>query len=761
MRHIADRIIRYRWFVILFFFLVTLMCTTFIPRVIIDTNLKSQLPKNMPSRLDTDKIDELFGGTEMLLIVVQAKDVLKPETLKRVQSIARKAHRVDGVDKVLSLFDLKSIKSEDGLMIVEPAVPAIPRTESAREKLRQDLKENDLVYGSVVSEDFRLTAIIAMLETNVRDEEIIPAFQAIINETSGDEDVRLGGLPVSRLEMGVFINRDMRLLLPIGIFIMLIFLYACFRRVRGVVLPSLIVIMSILVSIGFVVIIGWKIHMVTVILPIILVAVANNYGIHLIARYQEDNIPSNTYTSKELAARMFVTLSSPVLLTGLTTIAGMLCLLGHILIPAQQLGVLAAFGISFALLSSLFLIPAVISFLPRSRPVSAHNGDNQKKPPLERLLWLFSSFVSEKPKSIIVAAILLAAISIIGIFQVVVDTNPNGYYRKAHPTVVTNNLIDAYLGGSQNISVVYKGDIKSPEMVRKIDAMEQKLASMDEVGTTTSIARVLRQMSRALNDPGDPMYDKLPDTRNGIAQYFELYSMSGDPDDFSKMVDFPYEHAIVTARINKTSTIVLEKVVARIQDMTKDDPDVLLVGGFGVVLSDLAKAVVNGQILSLLLATGVVALLLSILFRSFVAGLVGAIPLALSILILFGLMGVFKIELNIATAMLSSIMIGVGIDYTIHFLWRYREERAAGLECAAAVKKTLTTTGRGITFNALSVIVGFVALLFSSFLPVQFFGFLVVITILACLAGALVLVPALCIIFRPKFLEPKPENTVP
>ena len=335
------------------------------------------------------------------------------------------------------------------------------------------------------------------------------------------------------------------------------------------------------------------------------------------------------------------------------------------------------------------------------------------------------------------------------------DTNPNGYYEQDHPTVITNNLIDEHLGGSQNVSIVYKGDIKSPEMIQKIDDMEQKLAAMDEVGTTTSIAKVLREMSRALNDPDDPRYGKLPQTRNAVAQYFELYSMSGDPEDFSKMVDFPYEHAIVTARINKTSTIILEQVVERIQNMTKDDPDVLLVGGFGVVLSDLAKAVVNGQILSLFLATGVVALLLSFLFRSPIAGIVGAIPLALSILILFGLMGVFKIELNIATAMLSSIMIGVGVDYTIHFLWRYREERANGLAYAAAVQKTLTTTGRGIMFNAFSVIVGFAALLFSSFLPVQFFGFLVVISILACLIGALVLIPALCIVFKPKFLEPK------
>jgi predicted RND superfamily exporter protein len=142
------------------------------------------------------------------------------------------------------------------------------------------------------------------------------------------------------------------------------------------------------------------------------------------------------------------------------------------------------------------------------------------------------------------------------------------------------------------------------------------------------------------------------------------------------------------------------------------------------------------------------------LFRSVTAGLISAIPLSLSMIILFGLMGVFGIELNIATAMLSSIMIGVGIDYTIHFLWRYREERRNGLDYTDAVQKTLTTTGRGIIFNALSVIVGFSALMISSFMPVRFFGFLVVVSIMACLVGALVLIPALCLVVKPRFLEP-------
>jgi hypothetical protein len=150
----------------------------------------------------------------------------------------------------------------------------------------------------------------------------------------------------------------------------------------------------------------------------------------------------------------------------------------------------------------------------------------------------------------------------------------------------------------------------------------------------------------------------------------------------------------------------------------------------------------------------VIFILLSIIFRSAIAGLLGIIPLSVSVLILFGLMGLTGVRLDIATALLSSVMIGVGVDYTIHFLWRYREERRQNRFPREAVITTITTTGRGIIFNALSVIVGFVVLIISSFTPIRFFGILVVVSILCCLTGALVILPAILLRFRFRFLEP-------
>lgn len=755
MKKAAEMIIKLRWLIIAVFLAITILFAGFIPRAEVESDLKEMLPPNMSSRINTERIDELFGGTEMLMVLIAADDVLKPETLKRVKKIAKEMNKIKGVDKVLSLFDLKNIYSEFGAMIIDPAVKRIPRTAAEMETLREDIKTNDLVYGSVVSLDFTLTAVIALLETGVSDEYIVEQVNELIKENPGPEETMIGGMPETRSQVSKYIKKDMRLLMPIGLFIMLIFLYLCFRELRGVILPALVVVMSIIFSMGLIPLLGWKIHIITIILPVILIAVANDYGIHLIAKYQEYNIPGNDHSAKELSGKIFQSLGKPVLFTGLTSMAGLLCLSGHALVPAKQLGLLAAAGIVFALTASLLVIPALISFLPKSRPVIGVNQGGAKKHVIERMLEYFGNLVSKKPKAIITGAIIITLVVSAGIFFIVIDTDPNKYFSEKTEVMRSAELINKNFGGAQTISIVYKGDIKDPRIVNKIDQMERIAGDYPDVGSTTSIARVIRQMSRALHDKGEQGYDRIPDNRNAVAQYFELYAMSGDSEDFEKLVDFPYEHALVTARINTSSTRIMNHVVDNINTVVEDDQDVLLVGGFGLILIEVADLLVKGQFISLSLAVLAVGLMLMILFRSVVAGLISAIPLALSMIILFGLMGIFGIELNTATALLSSIMIGVGIDYTIHFLWRYREERRNGLDAAAGVKKTLTTTGRGIVFNALSVVIGFIVLLISNFMPVKFFGFLVVVSILSCLGGALVLIPAICIVFKPKFLERK------
>lgn len=723
-----------------------------LPRAQIDSDLKNHMPKTMASRVSTERIEEIFGGSEMVLLLLETEDILRAATLERVRNITRKLNRLKGVDETLSLFEMKDIRSGHGSMMVEPAAPRIPRTEKKRERLREALRRNDLVHEIVVSDDFTMTAIIATLEKDAAEEEILRDIDSVLLEFPGDEKVYIGGMPVIRQAINEDITRDFSLLMPLALVLMLLVLFLTLKQVRSVLLPFSIVIFSIVFAMGLLPIIGWKISVITILLPIMLVAIANNYGVHIMVRYQEINTGDCGLTREELAAVLFRKLSRPVLITGLTTIAGVLGLLSHIMIPAKELGIIAAVGIGFSLLLSLFYIPSVLSFLPEARSVKTSDAGDGKGG--NSLLHRLGILVAGHPKTILLASAACFVIAAGGIFLVEVDSNQENFFPEDHPVKIGATKINDHFGGSQSLSILFSGDIKDPEILKRMDGYERTLEEMPGVGGTISIAGIVRRMSRALNDEGDPQFDMIPASRNGVAQYFELYSMSGDPGDFEKLVDFDYMHAQLIVRVNDGNTSTVKRLVAEIKSMVADDTAVETIGGTCLAVAELADIVVKGQFLSLFAALSAIVVLMMLLFRSKAAGFISVLPLVLAITILFGLMGFLGIPLDIVSALLSSMVIGVGVDYTIHFLWRYREERNSGLGYGDSVIKTLETTGRGISYNALSVIIGFSALFISTFVPIKLFAFLVVVSMSACLFGALVLVPALCLVLKPRFLEP-------
>jgi hydrophobe/amphiphile efflux-3 (HAE3) family protein len=721
-------------------------------RAEINPDLESYIYEGMPSRINTNLIEEIFGGDEMVMILFETDDILNKETLSRVKKVNKQLKDLDGIDETMSLFDAKNIKGEDGAMVVDPVIRRLPKTEDGWTKLRKELGKNELVHTVLVSEDFTMTSVIATLEKQAQDEEIVAAVEQILAAHPGDEQTYIGGLPYIKAIVAKEMASEFKQLMIIGLGIMLVMLFFFFREIRGVSLPFIVVVLSILFAMGLMPLVGWQMSIITLLLPIMLIAIANDYGIHMMAKYQEYNTPGNNYSVGTIARGIYTSLKSPILLTGITTIAGILCLLSHKMIPARQLGVVAAAGIGFALLLSLLFIPAALSIIGKSKPVLSENPDKQRL--IDRVLGNTGRMVTRRPWRVIMVAVLVMLLSGGGAFLLKVDTNLENFFPEEHPVRVSGHVINETFGGSQNISILVEGDILDPEVMAKIDHYETSLKQLPAVGNVMSIAGIIREISKALNDEGDPYYNVVPDERNALAQYMELYLISGNPEDLERMVDFDFRKAQVMVRINDGSNLALKSVLAEIRQLTDPDKHQTRIGGYGLIAADLADLVVRGQVTSLIIALLVVIALLSILFRSLSAGLIAALPLAFSMVILFGWMGYLGIKLDVATALLSSIMIGVGVDYTIHFLWRYKSEREKGLIPTDAVLKTLTTTGRGISFNALSVILGFCALPFSVFMPIRVFGFLVMVSIFSCLVGALIIIPAMVLIFRPSFLEP-------
>ncbi|MFA6618498.1 MAG: MMPL family transporter [Candidatus Neomarinimicrobiota bacterium] len=748
-------IVKFRLPIIIVFSLITLLLTFSLTQLEIEPNLNNLMPADMPSRVQTNYIDSTFGSNNLVIVILETPDILEPKTLKRVKELTHAFQRQSGIERVISLFTLKNIHYEDGAMIVNPAIGRMPRSKESTEALRKDLKNNTLINGTAISDDFTKAAILLTPQKDFDEIELLEHIQNILDDIPGEETVFIGGLPVVNATIMNDITKDVMYLLPIGLLLMIFMLFISFKQLRGILLPLGVVVMSIIVSFALMPILGWKITIVSILMPVILIAVANNYSIHIISRYNELLAINPTWTKKELTIGAIKKLKYPILATGLTTIVGILGLLVHIIVHARQLGVLTSIGIFWAILLSLLFVPAVLTYLPKKSKKKSPSNKLKKKRLLDHFLPRLSNVIVKHPKKIVFLFILLSLILSLGIFNLKIDGNMVNFFKKDHNIQRSSKLINDNFGGSQILSIMFEGDIKDPELLARMESYEMELLKNENVGQITSIVTALKEISKGLYPPEDPLYDRIPPSRDAIAQYLELYYMSGDPDDFEQMIDFTNEKAQIIVRINKADGYIIKSVVSQIEEMTRNDHEVTMLGGQALITSDMNLAIVNGQIKSLIFAIISIMIILMLVFRSIPAGIFAVLPLLLAEAILFGLMGYAGIRLDAATALLSSVMIGVGVDYTIHFLWRYRDEYKENHDAKESIRKALVGSGKGIIFNAFSVMMGFAALVFSSFIPIQYFGFLVVISIVVCLVAALILIPAMCIVFKPRFLEPK------
>lgn len=725
--------------------MLTLALVVPLTRAEVDPDVQNMLPADMKERMDLQKIEKLFGGTEIALVIMEADDILAEATLDRAAKIAEAIRAIPGIDRVSTLPDIGGDDFAD-------EEPTPEQKKGKREAAREEIRKNDLIYGTIVSKDFRYLAIVVKLSAQSPDTlrisgEIRKASEAV----PGDGRLFYGGLPFIKERISEDVPKDMIKFLPLGILIMMLFLYLSFRQFRGVLLPFSVVAMSIVVSMGLLPLFGWKMQTVTMILPVIMIAVANNYAVHLVSRYQQDNREDCTLDKVGLAKLGILSLGAPVIATGVTTIGGIMSILTHRLVPAKQLGILAGIGITFALTASLLFIPAVLSLLKKPRPVIT--VDYRKRHYLERLMYGIAYLISKNPRPVLAVTLLAAIVAALFIPRLTGDSNLARYYPAGSTVAVSSGIVNEQFGGGQIVNVVVEGDIKDPAVLRKIDIFEKEMEKLPEVGKSTSIVRLVKMISRGLHKPGEPGYDAIPDSRGAVDFYISEYAKMADIQEMTHLVTGDFTHAQIMVQINDEGSGTIKRVVAKVNQLTAGDPSFTLVGGSGYIFAALIDEVSRGQITSLILSVVIVSLLVMALFRSLMAGFVASMPLALALVFLFGIMGGAGIPLDIATAMLSSIMIGVGVDYTIHFLWRYREELRLGKSPEKAVRKTLRTTGRGIVFNAVSVMLGFSVLMLSVFMPIRFFGVLIVLAISTCLLGALFIMPAYCLVFRPRFLE--------
>jgi len=220
-----SKLIKYRWWIIAASLLFTTGISLSLLKLEIDPDLTHYFPDSMESMVNTDRIEEVFGNQDIIIMVFETNDVLNEATLKRVKEVEKAVSRLDGVKRTSSLFGSNHIYGEDGVMYVEPTVYRIPRNEEQREELRHTIEGNELVYKVMVSDDFRATALVVSLEHDIVEEVIFADIQKVLQEHPGEERIHFGGLPYLYQAIDKDIKRDALVLVPIALLLMMIFLF--------------------------------------------------------------------------------------------------------------------------------------------------------------------------------------------------------------------------------------------------------------------------------------------------------------------------------------------------------------------------------------------------------------------------------------------------------------------------------------------------------------------------------------------------------
>ena len=719
-----------------------------------DPGLQSGLPRDHKIVQSMEIMDELFSGSDILIVAVESDSLFSTKTLKKLFSFQDSLEAIDQISRVTSIFNQKYIVPDKNGFEIESVLLDIPQDSVGNQKLIERLDKSGMI-GNLVSEDYKTLCFIGQINSSFAyDEfEFRKNIYELVNRFSSPEYFYVSSLPITRATVIEYMQRDMRVFTPVAIGLCIFLLMLSFRSWTGVFLPFFVVGFSIIWTFG---VMGWlnmSLSFIGTLIPVMLVAIANNYGIHIISHYYEYSRSDTMSTRGQILKRTIRKVGIPILLAGITTMVSFLCLLSHSLPRAREMGALVSFGILIAFILSIILIPSVLVLVPRPHFLSKGLGMSYVDTILINMGKVFTRYRSLVLLLLSIVGIWLA----MGIQYLKVDTNPDHYFPKSSTLRIANTKISNAFGGSTQMNILVQGEIFDPAVLENIEILTDHIKNRHGIVTKSySIVDVIKRMHSGFNG-GDPKMEVIPDDIDLIRQYMFMYSISSDGDEFDLILDDIEDpsYTQILLRLQEVQTHAIAAIVEDTEQFIEAnfyDESPMELTGSATLLGVLNHMVIRGQFISLVVSVCIILLIMSIVFRSFIGGLLATFPMSASVVMMFGLMGYLNITLNITTSLLTCILVGVGVDYTVHFLWHLRDHVKDGDSLDEAITNTFRISGKGILFNGLSVVVGFSALLFSVFVPVKIFGILVMGSISFCLFGALATLPALTSLTKPKFL---------
>jgi len=747
MEKIAKAIVKLRWVIIVVVVGLTAFFGLQLKTLTINSDVISSLPDDDPVAKLYKDIGKKYGGNDMGMIVLETDDVFKTEVLEHVKQITDSLKIMEGINTVTSLTDIIDIKGEEWGIEIGKLIDEydLPDTQSELDSLKDYVFSKDMYKGAIVSDDGTATLVMFTLLDDVDDK------QAVAKEVKDKvvalnlpEKLYFGGLPMMMNDISKLIMADLIWLLPIVFILIAFILLLSFRSARGVIMPLLTAVIAVVWTLGIMVLLGFELTMISNNIPIILLAVGSAYTIHVLNRinqtYDEDR--------KKAVIKALTYIIVPVILAAVTTAVGFLSfVLGAYMTMIRDFGIFSAMGTAIALLLSIFFVPAVISaFSLYKKPENLKKDVEKKKSFLsDKILQPLVNLLFNHPKYTLTAWGILLLLSIGGMFLITTSVNMSEYLKKDNPTRVSEDIMQKKFGGSQPVFVVFKGDMQSPEVLKMMIKTEDYMEQYSEISTTQSVADLIEEMNDVMGEGKN-----IPDSKDKIE---DLWFLLDGQDIMPQLVSGDLDEGIIQSKFKSSDSEKMADFVEYMNTFIKENSTencTIQLTGMPSVYVKMSDSLLQSQFSSLVLALLFVLVIVGLLLRSFWKGLYATIPIIATIAILFGFMGVAGIALDIATVLVASIALGIGIDYSIHIITHFNHTFKETGNINKALEETILISGKAIIINVVSVSAGFLVLIFSQMVPMQNFGMLVALSMIGSGLGALTLLPVVLILTNRK-----------
>jgi len=732
------------------------------PNIKIDTDPENMLSEQEQVRVDHHALKKDFKLADLIVVgIVDETDpngVWRPEVLKRVEKLSRKIQKIDGVIKIdmMSLSTSDTIEAGGGMLDIHTIMKKAPKSQKQADKLKEQVLGNPLLVEKLASSDGQGLAIYVPIEDKMISYRVATEIESIvvdITKGEGSEQYHIAGLPVAEDTFGHDMFLQMAISAPLAGLVLMIMLWWFFRQGIFVAAPMIVAMVSVIVTMGTLIGMGYTVHIMSSMIPIFLMPIAVVNSVHILSEFYDRY--RHVCHCKNVLVQVMKHLFKPMIYTSLTTMIGFGSLALTPIPPVQTFGLFVAFGVFVGWLVTIIFIPAfLLSYSDEKLEKMILSTKAAEESALGSGLPKIGRFALNKASAIAVVMGLLLAGASYGISLIQINDNPVNWFKDGEKVRVADKAMNSHFAGTYMAFLRFNGDaeaMKDPKVAHWIDGLQQHMESQETVGKTTSYIDLIKRVNWAMHEE-DPKFSVVPDSREEIAQYLFLFGMSGNPRDLDHFLDYDQKSADLWMQLSSGDNQSMEQVIDAAESYIAKNPMPEGISrnwaGLTYINTVWQDKMVGGMIDSLMGAFVMVGVLMLVLFRSFVWSVLAMLPLTVTIAFSYGFIGFVGKNYDMPVAVLSALALGLSVDFAIHFIARYRETRKRHATQAAAMDEMFGESARALAKNALIVSIGFTPLLFAPLVPYITVGVLLASIMALSWATTVLLLPALIRIFK-------------